>query len=181
MTGFTRTIIGSAAIGTLLFATAAMAEPRTQTRSFDGPRGSASETRTIDRQAGTVSRDRTVTRNSDGATASSHFDRTRSDGSVTRSREQTGFDGRTRSAETTRTRTETGSVLTGSATGRGGNSYTIAGERVRTDNGYTANRSVTNSAGEVVSSRDASLVREDGSVTRTVETTGPQRPPRLRD
>lgn len=181
MTGFSRTIIGSVAISTLLFATAAVAEPRTQTRSVDGPRGSAAETRTIDRQAGTASRDRTVTRNSDGATAGSRFDRTRSEGGVTRSREQTGFGGRTRSAETTRTRTDTGSILNGTATGRGGNTYTIDGERVRTDNGYTASRAVTNSAGEVVSSRDASRLREDGTVTRTVETTGRQRPPRLRD
>jgi hypothetical protein len=181
MTGRFRTIIGGAAIGTLLFATAAMAEPRTQTRSFDGPRASGMESRTIDRQAGTASRDRSVTRRSDGATASSRFDRSRSDGSVTRSLEQTGFAGRTRSAATTRTRTETGSVLSGTATGRGGETYAIAGERVRTDNGYSASRAVTNSAGELVSSRDASLVRENGTATRTVETTGPQRRPRLRN
>lgn len=133
---------------------------------------------TTSRQPGHLSRDTQVTRDRDGATASSHYERTRSQGSVTRSVDQTGFQGRTRSAETTRTRTETGSVLSGSATGRGGTTYDISGERTRTDNGYTASRAVTNEAGEVVSSRDASVVRQDGSVTHTVTTTGRQRPRR---
>ena len=175
MTGFNRTLVGAVALGALLIATAAAAEPRVRSSSFHGPRASGVETRVVDRQAGIASRDRHVTRHRDGATASSHYDRVRSEGSVSRSFEQTGFNGRTRSAEATRTRTENGSVLYGSATGRGGNSYSVDGERARTDNGYSASRSVTNEAGEVVSSRDASVVRENGSVTRTNETTGPQR------
>lgn len=157
-------LIAAAAFGALLLSTAVTtaAEARDRVTS-------------VSRQPGHVARDTQVTRR-DGATASSHSERTRSQGSVTRSIDQTGFQGRTRSAETTRTRTESGSVLSGSATGRGGQTYDISGERVRTDNGYTASRAVTNEAGEVVSSRDASVVRQDGSVTRSVTTTGPQRP-----
>lgn len=129
------------------------------------------------RQPGHLARDTRVIRN-DGATASSHYERSRGDGSVSRSVQQTDFQGRTRSAETTRSRTESGSVLSGSATGRGGQSYGISGERMRTENGYTASRAVTNEAGDVVSSRDAAVVRQDGSVTRSLTTTGPQRPRR---
>ena len=157
-------VLAALALGAAMLSPVASAEARERVTSTS-------------RQPGHVSRDTQVTRR-DGATASSRYDRTRSQGSVTRSIEQTGFQGRTRSAETTRTRTEAGSVLSGSATGRGGQSYDISGERVRTGNGYTASRAVTNEAGEVVSSRDASVVREDGSVTRSVTTTGPQRPRR---
>ncbi|MXO72520.1 hypothetical protein [Alteraurantiacibacter buctensis] len=152
------------ALGAALLAPTASAEARERVTSTS-------------RQPGHLARDTQVTRR-DGATASSHYERTRGDGSVTRSVQQSDFQGRTRSAQTTRTRTESGSVLSGSATGRGGQSYDISGERVRTGSGYTASRAVTNQAGEVVSSRDASAVREDGSVTRSVTTTGPQRPRR---
>lgn len=159
-------MLAAAALGALLLSTAATASVEARERVT-----------TTSRSPGHASRDTQVTRR-DGATASSHAERTRSQGSVSRSIEQTDFQGRTRSAQTTRTRTETGSVLSGSATGRGGQTYDISGERERTDNGYTASRAVTNEAGEVVSSRDASVVREDGSVTRSVTTTGPQRPRR---
>jgi hypothetical protein len=172
MTTFTRSILAGAALGAMLVSASAAAGPLSRTRVVTGTH--ASGTQTVTRQQGGVSRDTSVTRNRDGATATSHYDRTRSDGSVSRSVEQTDFQGRTRSAQSTRTRTETGSVVTGTATGRGGNTYGLAGETTRTDTGRTSTRAVTNEEGEVVATRDAEVVREDGSVTHTVTRTGPR-------
>jgi len=82
-----------------LTATAATAEPRTRTKTFDGPNYDASRTVVRDREAGTLSRDTSVTRASDGAVATREFDRVRTGSGVTASGSATGFRGNTRSFE----------------------------------------------------------------------------------
>jgi hypothetical protein len=98
------------ALGAVLCApAAALAEPATRTVTFDGPRAEGTRTVTRDREAGTLVRDTQVTRRSDGATASRHYERQRTETGFTASGTATGFNGGTRSFEVTRTRGAEGS------------------------------------------------------------------------
>lgn len=144
-------------------------------RTYTGPKGSATQTVTIDKEAGTLDRSTVVTRNSDGATATRDFNRTRTETGSTVSTSSTNFKGETASSERVRTRTENGSTVTGTATGYNGQTYGIAGERARTDNGYTASQRITDSAGGTVAARDVVATRENGRVSRQVTTDRPQR------
>lgn len=82
---------------------AALAEPRTRTVTWDTPRFDGSRTVTRDREAGTVVRDTTVTRNRDGAVATRHYERQRTETGFTASGTATAFNGATRSFEVTQT------------------------------------------------------------------------------
>ena len=93
-------IIGAA----LCAPAAALAEPRTRTVTIDTPRFEGSRTVTRDREAGTLVRDAELTRRSDGATATRHYERQRTETGFTASGTATGFNGGTRSFEVTRTR-----------------------------------------------------------------------------
>lgn len=92
-------------IGALLCAPAvALAEPVTRTVTIDTPRYEGSRTTTRDRDAGTLVRDTNLTRREDGAVASRHFERRRSEEGVSGSGTATGFNGGTRSFEFSRPR-----------------------------------------------------------------------------
>lgn len=163
-----------ATLATML-AIPASAEPKTTTVTVDRPNYEGSRTIVRDPAAGTVSRDAEVTRKSDGATATSSYDRTRTDTGFTASGSQTGFAGRTRSFETTRTRTENGSVTSGTATGRGGETYSLSGSRERGQGSFSANQNVVrNSTGETVYNRDVRARRSNGQVSRSVDVTRKQ-------
>lgn len=98
------------ALGVVLCAPAvALADPVTRTVTIDGPRVEGSRTVTRDREAGTVVRDTELTRRSDGATASSHYQRQRTETGFTASGTATGFNGATRSFEASGTRAADGS------------------------------------------------------------------------
>lgn len=98
-------IIGAA----LCAPAAALAEPVTRTVTIDTPRVEGTRTVTRDREAGTVVRGANVTRRGDGATASSHYERQRTETGYTASGTATGFNGATRSFTATGTRAADGS------------------------------------------------------------------------
>jgi len=87
----------------------ALADPVTRTVTIDTPRLDGTRTTTRDREAGTVVRDTTVTRNADGAVATRHYERQRTETGYTASGTATGFNGATRSFEVTGTRATDGS------------------------------------------------------------------------
>lgn len=154
-----------------LGATAAFAEPRTRTTTFEGPNATGTRTTVRDPAAGTLSRDTSVTRASDGATATRTYDRARTESGVTASGSATGFGGKTRSFDYERTRTDTGFTATGTATGRNGRTYDYSGARTRDGaGGYTANQSVT-SGGASLYNRNVVQTRSNGQVNRSVTST----------
>jgi hypothetical protein len=160
----------------------AFAAPTTKTVTVDTPKYEGSRTISRDKEAGIFSRDAEVTRKSDGVTATSEYDRVRTEDGFTASGSQTGFNGKTRSFELDRTRTENGSSTEGTYTGRGGETYALTGSRERSDGNFSANQNVVkNSTGETVYNRDVSASRANGQVTRSVDVTrkqgfhGPQR------
>lgn len=152
-----RILLLGAAIAAI--ATTAAAAPRTVTRSLDTARLAASRTSVLDREAGTLSRDASVTRKSDGAVATSSFDRARTDAGVTASGSRTGFEGATASFDFTRTRTDDGYTSLGTATARSGATFTSAGSGTRTETGFTREQTVNNAAGETVYSRSVTTTR----------------------
>jgi hypothetical protein len=81
----------------------ALAEPVTRTVTIDTPRYEGTRTTTRDREAGTMVRDTEVTRRSDGATASRHVERQRTENGFTVSGNATAFNGATRSFQVTQT------------------------------------------------------------------------------
>jgi hypothetical protein len=160
----------------------ALAEPTTKTVTVDTPKYEGSRIISRDKEAGVFARDAELTRKSDGATATSEYDRVRTEDGFTASGSQTGFNGKTRSFELDRTRTENGSSTEGTYTGRGGETYALSGSRERGDSSLTANQNIVkNSTGETVYNRDVSASRANGQVTRSVDVTrkqgfhGPQR------
>ncbi len=151
-----------------LGATAAFAEPRTRTTSFEGPNATGTRVTVRDPAAGTLSRDTSVTRTSDGATATRTYDRGRTESGVSASGSATGFGGKTRSFDYDRTRTDTGYTATGTATGRNGRTYDYSADRTRDGaGGFTANRAVT-SGGTSLYNRNVVQTRSDGQVNRSV-------------
>lgn len=153
------------------------------TGTIDTPAYSGSRTVTRDPAAGTLSRDTELMRKSDGAVATSSFDRQKTGTGVTASGSQTGFGGNTRSFDYARERTGNGVTATGTAIGRGGQTYNYDAARTRTADGYTNSRTVTNGAGETLYSRSATGSRAGGQITRDVSTTraeGFRRPERAR-
>lgn len=73
-----------------------------QSRTYEGPRGTA--TQTVTHGDGVVQADTTVTRARDGATATGSRTRTRTETGSTLRVDQTGFNGRTRSVDATSNR-----------------------------------------------------------------------------
>lgn len=153
---------------------AAVAEPVTRTTTYDGPKYEGIRMVTRDAGAGTVTRDVDATRKSDGATASRDYSRTRTDMGVAASGSATGFGGKTRSFDYARTRTDNGYVARGMATGRNGQSYALSAQGTRTDGGYTRDKTITNGAGATLYDRSVVATRENGLVSRSVNTTRAQ-------
>lgn len=85
----------------LSLATAAQAQEPVN-RSYEGPRGTATQTVTYD--DGTRQADTSITRARDGATATGSRTRTRTDTGSTLRVDQTGFAGATRSVDASRNR-----------------------------------------------------------------------------
>jgi hypothetical protein len=158
----------AAAIAALL-AGPAFADPVTKTVTIDKPKYEITRTTVRDKEAGTFVRDTEATRKADGATATRHNERARTETGFTASGEATNFAGKTRSYDLTRTRTETGSTSVGSFTRPSGETFTTAGERNRTETGHTSSQSITNAAGAVVYDRDVSVSRANGQVNRSVD------------
>ncbi|WP_310495970.1 hypothetical protein [Sandarakinorhabdus sp.] len=158
----------------LVLASTAVAEPVTSTKTIDNAKISGTIVTTRDPDTRTQTRDAEVTRKSDGAVAVSSATRTRTDDGVTASGSRTGFDGKTSSFDYTRTRTETGYAETGTRTGKNGQTLTLDGSGTRTADGAARSRSLTNGAGEVVASRDVTVSRANGQVTRNVQTVRPE-------
>lgn len=151
------------------------AAQQTRTKTYDGPNVSAETTTTVDREAGTIDRDRSATNKNTGETASSTFNRQRTETGAVVSGSQTGFKGRTRGFEGERVRNENGSTFEGTATGRGGQEYGLFGSRSRDGQGNSsASQRVTNSAGDTVYGRDRTTTRSNGQVNRTTNTTRKQ-------
>lgn len=167
--------------GLSALATAAVAEEKTRTVTFDGPRYEGTRTTTRDREAGSLSRDTSVTRKADGAVATREFDRQRTEGGVTASGSGTNFAGETRSFDYARTRTDTGATSSGHFTGHDGQTYTLSGNRTRTEGGFTANQNIVNGSGATVYNRDVSVSRANGQMSRSVDVTRAQgfHPPRV--
>jgi hypothetical protein len=78
-----------------LLAAPALADPVTTTTTRDGTKYDATRTVVRDKEAGTATRDTTVTRNSDGATATAHADRQRTDTGYHAEGTRTNFNGGT--------------------------------------------------------------------------------------
>lgn len=160
-------MIGIAAMS----ASAAHADPVTKTVTVDKPNYEGTRVIVRDKAAGTLTRDTDVTRKSDGATASRDYSRTRTDTGVVASGSETGFGGKTRSFDYSRTKTDTGYTASGTATGKGGRTYTYSADKVRNGSGYTSDRTVTGPAGKTLYSRDVTVDRSGGNVTRSVDVT----------
>jgi hypothetical protein len=119
------TILTLAAAG--LIAAPALAQ-QSKTVTIDTPRYEGSRTTERDRAEGSLSRETEVTRRSDGATASSSFDRQRTEDRVTRDRSITDFQGRTASSHYERERTPHGWQATGERVQRDGDVLTYRGQ-----------------------------------------------------
>jgi hypothetical protein len=141
----------------------------TKTVTIEKPKGTATKTVTRDKEAGTLVVDGSATRNSDGATATRHRERTKTEDGVSGSGSQTGFNGKTRSYEYDRTRTDNGFTTTGSATDKQGRAYEYDAYGRKTETGRESERNVTRD-GEQVYNRRASVARVDGEVQRNVTT-----------
>lgn len=137
----------------------------TRTVTVEKPKGTVTKTTT--RDEGSLTVDATATRASDGATASHHRERTRTEDGVSGAGSQTGFNGQTRSYEYERTRTDDGFTTTGSATDRQGREYEYDAFGRRTETGRESGRTVTRD-GEQVYNRTASVNRVDGQIQRDV-------------
>jgi hypothetical protein len=155
----------------VLAATAAIAEPVTRTVTVDKPNYEGTRVIVRDKTEGTLTRDTDVTRKRDGATASRHYSRDRSETGVVASGSATGFNGKTRRFDYERTRTDSGFTATGTATGRNGQTYDYSASRTRTATGYVSNRNVVNGDGRTVYNRDVAVDRSGGNVTRSVDVT----------
>jgi len=123
-----------------LVATPAAAQ-QTRTVTVDAPRYDATQTSTYDRDTHTVTRETDLTRASDGAMASSSFERQRTDEGVTRDRTSTDFAGRESSTSYERRRTEGGWESEGQHVRRDGVVADYQGQGTRTDTGYIAHQS----------------------------------------
>lgn len=160
---------------TLLVASPAFAQ--TATTTHDGPYYNGTRTTTVDPATGTYDRDATVTRKRDGATATRSVDGQRTANGVTVSGGTTGFNGRSSSFDYARNRTATGATATGSYTGFGGRTYGYSGQVTRNGdgNGYARSQSVTGPNGGTVWSRNATVSRGAGGVSRSIMRSGPRR------
>ncbi|SIN68912.1 hypothetical protein SAMN02745824_1841 [Parasphingorhabdus marina DSM 22363] len=146
------------------------AQEQTRTVTIDTPRVEGERIITRDREAGTLDRNSELTRKSDGATATSDYNRTRTENGWVASGAQTDFQGRTRSFDYERERTENGFRANGTATGRNGETYNYDAGRRRTENGYVAGRRLQNSDGDTLYSRRVKAKRTENGVSRTVKT-----------
>ncbi len=172
-----RTSTALAALVALATSSIAVAQ-QTRTQTFEGENVSAATTTTIDRENGTLDRQREATNLNTGRTASSTFNRQRTENGAIVSGSQTGPQGRTRSFSGVRSRHDNGSTFTGTATGRAGQTYDLFGERSRDGQGNSrASQRITNSEGRTVYSRERSTSRNNGSVSRSVSR---QREPNFR-
>ena len=147
----------------------ALAEPQTKTVTVDTPRFAGEKVVTRDREAGTLNKDASVTRKSDGAVATSTFERARTEDGWIMGGEQTDFQGRTRSFDAERRRVEGGFRTTGTATGRNGETYDYRAGRQKRENGFVAGRQVTNSAGETVYGKRTRVRNVDGKIVRRTQ------------
>jgi hypothetical protein len=163
-----RTSIALAALAALATSSVAIAQ-QTRTKTFEGENVSASTTTTIDRENGTLDRQREATNLNTGRTASSSFNRLRTENGAIVSGSQTGPQGRTRSFSGERLRHDNGSTFSGTATGRAGQTYDLFGERSRDGQGNSrASQRITNSEGRTVYSRERTTSRSHGSLNRSV-------------
>ena len=117
-----------------LAATPALAQ-QSKTVTVDAPRYEGTRTATYDHDEHTLTRETDVTRKSDGATASSSFERQRTDEGVTRDRTRTDFEGRTSSTGYERSRTADGWEAEGQQIRRNGTVADYTGQGTRTENG----------------------------------------------
>lgn len=117
-----------------LAATPALAQ-QSKTVTVDAPRYEGTRTATYDHDEHTLTRETDVTRKSDGATASSSFERQRTDDGVTRERSSTDFEGRTSSSNYERQQTADGWEAEGQHVRRNGTVADYTGQGTRTENG----------------------------------------------
>jgi hypothetical protein len=172
------------------------------TVTVQNDKGTGVITREGDKAAGSLAVDRSFTRASDGATATSSYDRQKTDNGYVASGQATNFRGQTRSWDKTVERDEGSRTVTSSATGRQGNSIsqnrtatkgedgwtssgtwststgksgTTSGYARKTDEGYERGHAVQNNTGETIASRDVSVQRHNGTRTKSITATGPKR------
>jgi hypothetical protein len=132
-----RTVLILATAG--LAAAPALAQ-QSRTVTVDAPRYEGTRTATHDPDEHTLTRETDITRKSDGATASSSFERQRTDDGVTRERTSTDFEGRTSSTSSERRRTADGSESEAQHVRRDGTVADYTGQRTRTENGSVAHQ-----------------------------------------
>ncbi len=159
------------ALPLLALATTGVANAETtKTVTIEKPKGTATKTVTRDKEAGTLVVDASATRASDGATATRHRERARTEDGVSGSGNSTGFDGRTSNYEYDRVRTEDGFTTTGSATDRQGRNYEYDAYGRKTDTGRENSRTITRD-GDQVYNRTGNVSRVDGQIKRDVSVT----------
>ena len=122
-------------------ATTPVAAQETRTVTVDAPRYDATQTSTYNRDTHTVTRETDLTRSSDGATASSNFERQRTEEGITRDRASSDFAGRESSTSCERRRTADGWESEGQHVRRDGVVADYQGQGTRTDAGYVAHQS----------------------------------------
>ncbi len=160
--------IALAAATALATSSVAIAQ-ESRTTTYEGENVRASTTTKVDKETGTIDRQREATNLKTGKTASSYFNRQRTENGAIVSGTQTGPQGKTRSFNGERVRNENGSTFTGTATGRAGNSYDLFGERKRDGQGNSrASQRVTDREGRTVASRERTTTRSNGSIDRRV-------------
>lgn len=145
----------------------AAAEPKSRTRSVEGPRGSATRTTTFDREQGIFTREGSITNNATGNSASRSLTRQRTETGSTLDISRTGPRGNQAVLSGERVRGENGSTFNGTATGRQGNTVQIEGQRSRDGAGNrTRTQTVRNDQGEVLGSRSRTSTPESRATRR---------------
>lgn len=156
----------SATAAILVTGPTALAQTRTIT--IDTPNYYGERVVTRDREAGLTTRDSTVTRKQDGAVASSHWERQRTDNGALLSGSQTNFRGQTRSFEGERQRGNGRYRTRGTITRPNGEQFEYRAQGRRTDNGWDRRQRVRNSDGEIVAGRNVRVRQRGDTQVRRV-------------
>lgn len=152
---------------------AGQVERRGSATNQDGATATAQSRRAVDPETGTVTYTRTTTA-SDGRTAAVNITATRNaDGTVASEGTRTGFSGRTSTAAGVSTRTEDGRATTGTVTGADGRTAAVATTVTRGAGERNQATTVTGELGRTGERVVAAKVNGDGTVTRTIQFTGP--------
>jgi hypothetical protein len=201
MTKLTFALIASVALlGTPALADdAAPKSPRTVEKTVTTDKGTTTVSKVWDPAAGNHTVDRTTT-TTDGKTATSSYERQKTDTGFEASGERTGFNGKTSSFDSSLvkngdgtadyqydrigqngqtlavdhkyTKTETGVTGAGTWSTSGGKSGTTATDFEKLPDGHSRSTAITNSDGSNVYKRDALVKRSATGVSRTINRDG---------